>query len=238
MINRTLVSGTKLSALLLTASLLSTDVCLTGCKSIKNNTNRTQRGAAVGAGAGGVVGGVIGRRSNNTVMGAILGAAIGGTGGAIIGQRMDKQAAEIKKDLPQAKVERVGEGIKVTLGSDILFDVNSASLKPSTQKTLDDFAASLAKYADTNILVEGHADATGPDDLNLKLSRQRAEAVAIYLESKGIKSSRLDEKGYGETQPVADNATESGRAQNRRVDVAVFANKKLVKAAQNGELKE
>ena len=161
---------------------------------------------------------------------------MGGTAGAIIGQRMDKQAAEIKKDLPQAKVERVGEGIKVTLGSDILFDVNSASLKPTTQKVLDDFAASLNKYEDTNILVEGHADAMGPDDYNLKLSKQRADAVSGYLKSKGVKSGRVDEKGYGEAQPVADNTTEAGRAQNRRVDVAVFANKKLVNAAKNGEV--
>ncbi len=235
MMNHIAASGTKLTAVLLTASLLSTDVLFIGCKSIKNNTNKTQRGAGIGAGGGAVIGGVIGRRSGNTVLGAILGATVGGAAGAVIGRRMDKQAEEIKKDLPEAKVERVGEGIKVTLGSDILFDVNSATLKPATQKALDDFAASLNKYDDTNILVEGHADATGPDDYNLKLSKQRADAVAGYLESKAVKSSRVDEKGYGETQPVADNTTEAGRAQNRRVDVAVFANKKLVKAAKKGE---
>ena len=229
-------SGTTLTAVLLAAGILSTDIALTSCKSIKNNTNKTQRGAGIGAGSGAVVGGVIGRRSGNTVLGAILGATVGGTAGAIIGRRMDKQAEEIKKNLPEAKVERVGEGIKVTLGSDILFDVNSASLKPTTRKALDDFAASLNKYEDTNIRVEGHADATGPDDYNLKLSRQRADAVASYLESRSVKSSRVDEKGYGEAQPVADNTTEAGRAQNRRVDVAVFANKKLVKAAQSGQL--
>lgn len=224
--------------MLLTAGLLIADIALVGCSSVKRNTNKTQRGAAIGAGSGAVVGGVIGRRSGNTVLGAILGATVGGAAGAVIGRRMDKQAEEIKKDLPQAKVERVGEGIRVTLGSDILFDVNSASLKPATRKSLDDFAASLNKYEDTDILVEGHADATGPDAYNLKLSRKRADAVATYLESRSVKTSRLEEKGYGETQPVADNTTESGRTQNRRVDVAVFANKKLVKDAKNGTVAE
>ncbi len=229
-------SGRTLAVALLTASLLTTDVALIGCKSIKNNTNKTQRGAGIGAGTGAVVGGVIGRRSGNTVLGAIIGASVGGAAGAIIGRRMDKQAEEIKKRMPEAQVERVGEGIKVTLGSDILFDVNSATLKPATQKALDSFAASLTDYDDTNILIEGHADATGPDDYNLKLSKQRAEAVANYLEAHSVKSNRVDEKGYGEAQPVADNSTEAGRAKNRRVDIALFANKKLVKAAKNGEL--
>lgn len=238
MIKYAFTPGTRLAAVLLTASILTTDIALIGCKSVKNNTNKTQRGAGIGAGAGAVVGGVIGRKSGNTVLGAILGATVGGAAGAVIGRRMDKQAEEIKKDLPQAKVERVGEGIKVTLGSDILFDVNSATLKPATKNALDDFAASLNKYEDTNILVEGHADASGPDTYNLKLSKQRADAVASYLASRSVKTSRLDEKGYGESQPVADNTTETGRAQNRRVDVAVFANKKLVKAAENGEISE
>ncbi|MBC8155772.1 MAG: OmpA family protein [Bacteroidetes bacterium] len=236
MIKSAHTSRVRLMSVLLTASILTTDVALMGCKSVKENTNKTQRGAGIGAGAGAVVGGVIGRRSGNTALGAILGATVGGAAGAVIGRRMDKQAEEIKKDLPQAKVERVGEGIKVTLGSDILFDVNSATLKPATRKALDDFAASLNKYDDTDILIEGHADATGPDNYNLKLSKQRANAVATYLESRSVKAGRLDEKGYGENQPVADNTSETGRSQNRRVDVAVFASKKLVKAAKNGEL--
>lgn len=231
-----LMSGNSLTAVLLTASLLTTDMVLTGCQSIKNNTNKTQRGAGIGAGAGAVAGGIIGRKSGNTVVGAILGATVGGAAGAVIGRRMDKQAEEIKRDLPDASVERVGEGIKVTLGSDILFDVNSAALKPATQKALDDFATSLNKYDGTNILIEGHADATGPADYNLTLSRQRADAVASYLETRSVKSGRIDEKGYGELQPVADNATEAGRAENRRVDIAVFADKKLIKAAQKGDL--
>ncbi|CCH55465.1 OmpA/MotB domain protein [Fibrisoma limi BUZ 3] len=229
--------NTKTMAVVLAVSLLSTDA-LTSCQSIKRNTNKTQRGAAIGAGAGAVVGGVVGRRSGNTAVGAILGATVGGAAGAVIGRRMDKQAEEMKRDLPNAQVERVGEGIKITFGSDILFDVDSYQLKPDTKRQLTEFAQTLTKYEDTDILVEGHADATGSDDYNLKLSRQRADAVAGYLREQGVKASRLDEKGYGEAQPIADNSTESGRQKNRRVDIAVYANKEMQRAAKKGTLEE
>ncbi|AQG78677.1 hypothetical protein AWR27_04600 [Spirosoma montaniterrae] len=235
--NKQWITVGKRSLFVLAATgMLASNVTLTGCKSIKNNTNKTQRGAAIGAGSGAVVGGVIGRRSGNTALGAILGATVGGAAGAVIGRRMDKQAEEIKRELPNAEVERVGEGIKVTLGSDILFDVNSYQLKPATQKALADFAQTLNKYEDTDIVIEGHADATGPDDYNQKLSKQRADAVADYLKAQGVKTARLDEKGYGEAQPVADNSTEAGRQKNRRVDIAVFANKKMQRDAKDGKL--
>ncbi len=216
-------------------SLLSGNV-LTGCKSVKNKTNKTQRGAVIGSGSGAVIGGVIGRRSGNTVLGAILGAAVGGAAGAVIGRRMDKQAEEIKRQLPNAQVERVGEGIKITLGSDILFDVNSYQVKAETKRQLEEFSQTLKKYEDTDIRIEGHADATGTDALNQKLSENRAKEVGVFLESQGIKSSRLVEKGYGEAQPVADNSTEAGRSKNRRVDIAVFANKKMQADAKDGKL--
>lgn len=221
--------------LLLVGSLLSTDM-LTSCKSVKNNTNKTQRGAAIGAGSGAVIGGVVGRRSGNTALGAILGATVGGAAGAVIGRRMDKQAEEMRRELPNAQVERVGEGIKITFGSDILFDVDSYQLKPETKRQLTDFAQTLNKYEDTDIRIEGHADATGSDAYNQKLSNRRAEAVSAFLKSQGIKSSRVDELGYGEAQPVADNTTEAGRSKNRRVDVAVFANKQMQRDAKDGKL--
>ena len=229
--------GTKSLAVLMTASLLSGNV-LTSCKSIKNNTNKTQRGAAIGAGSGAVVGGVIGKRSGNTVLGAILGATVGGAAGAVIGRRMDKQAEEMKRELPNAQVERVGEGIKITFGSDILFDVDSYELKPETKRQLTEFAQTLNKYDDTDIRIEGHADATGPDDHNLRLSKNRADAVANYLRSQGVRASRIDEKGYGEAQPIADNTSESGRRKNRRVDMAVYASKQMQKDAKDGKLQD
>jgi outer membrane protein OmpA-like peptidoglycan-associated protein len=222
-------------ALLLAASLTSSDA-LMSCKSVKRNTNKTQRGAAIGAGAGGAAGAVIGRRSGNTVLGAILGATVGGAAGAVIGRKMDKQAEELKRELPNATVERVGEGIRITFNSDILFDVGKADLKEATKRQLADFAQTLEKYPDTNLVIEGHADATGPDDLNLRLSNQRADAVSSYLKSLGVKGNRLTERGYGESQPVSDNSTEAGRTKNRRVDIAVFANEKMQRDAKNGNL--
>lgn len=221
--------------MLMAGSLLSANV-LTGCKSVKNNTNKTQRGAVIGAGSGAVIGGVVGRRSGNTVLGAILGATVGGAAGAVIGRRMDKQAEELKRQLPDAQIERVGEGIKITFGSDILFDVDSYQLKTETKRQLTEFAQTLNKYDDTDIRIEGHADATGSDAHNQTLSNQRAEAVGAFLQGQGVKSSRVDEKGYGEAQPVADNSTEAGRRKNRRVDVAVFANKQMQRDAKAGKL--
>ena len=225
----------KSLVILIAGSLLSTSV-LTSCKSVKRNTNKTQRGAVIGAGSGAVIGGVVGRRSGNTALGAILGATVGGVAGAVIGRRMDKQAEEMRRELPNAQVERVGEGIKITFGSDILFDVDSYQLKVETKRQLTDFAQTLNKYEDTDIRVEGHADATGPDEYNRKLSNRRAAAVGSFLESQGVKTSRVDEQGYGEAQPVADNTTEAGRSKNRRVDVAVFANKQMQRDAKDGKL--
>ncbi len=234
--NRNKQTFGKLTATLaLAVTLLSGDV-LMSCKSIKRNTNKTQRGAGVGAAGGAVIGGVIGSRSGNTVLGAILGATVGGAAGAVIGRRMDKAAEEMQRELPNATVERVGEGIKITFGSDILFDINKYDLKLQTQRDLTEFAQTLKKYEDTDIMIEGHADATGSDDLNLKLSRQRADEVAKFLQKQGVRSGRVDEKGYGESQPIASNDNESGRQKNRRVEIAVFANNKMKRDAKNGNL--
>lgn len=227
--------GRKSLILLVAGILLSVNV-ITSCKSVKRNTNKTQRGAVIGAGSGAFIGGVVGRRSGNTVLGAILGATVGGAAGAVIGRRMDKQAEEMRKQLPNAQVERVGEGIKITFGSDILFDVDSYELKAATKRQLTEFAQTLNKYEDTDIRIEGHADATGSDAHNQKLSTRRAETVSSFLETQGVKASRVDEKGYGEAQPIADNTTEAGRSKNRRVDVAVFANKQMQRDAKAGKL--
>lgn len=230
-------AGTRSLAMLMAAGILSGNV-LTSCKSSAQSLNKTQKGGIVGASGGAVIGGMIGKSKGNTALGAILGATVGGAAGAVIGRRMDKQAEEMKRDMPNAQVERVGEGIKVSLGSDILFDVDSYALKSDTKQQLTDFAKSLNKYEDTDIVIEGHADATGSDAHNLTLSRQRADAVAKFLETQGVKTSRVDEKGYGEAQPIADNSTEAGRRKNRRVDVAVFANKKLQRDAKDGKIGE
>jgi len=198
------------------------------CSSMSN----TQKGAVGGAAAGGAIGGVIGHQSGNTAVGAIIGAAVGGAAGAYIGHYMDKQAEEMERDLEGAKVERVGEGIKITFDSGLLFDTNKAELKQASRNNLTNLAVILNKYPDTNILLEGHADSDGPEEWNLELSKLRAQSVANYLAGQKVMEPRFTTMGYGESQPVASNETEQGKAANRRVEVAIYANDKLKKTAE------
>ena len=193
--------------------------------------NRTQKGAAIGAGAGGAVGAIIGHQAGNTAVGALIGAAIGGGAGAYIGNYMDKQAAEIERDIAGARVERVGEGIKITFNSEIMFDLNKAVLKDQYQGELSELATILNKYQDTNILLEGHTDSTGSQEYNLELSEKRAKSVANFLATRNVNPARFTIMGYGESQPIASNETKEGRSQNRRVEVAIYANEKLKKVA-------
>jgi outer membrane protein OmpA-like peptidoglycan-associated protein len=195
--------------------------------------NKTQKGAAIGAGSGAVVGGLIGKAAGNTILGAILGAAIGGGAGGFIGHYMDKQAEEIRRDLQGAKVDRVGEGIKITFDSGLLFDVDNYELREASKANLTNLARILNKYPDTNILIEGHTDSTGTEEHNLVLSKNRADAVAFYLGESQVDARRSLVKGYGASQPIASNDTAEGRQQNRRVDIAIMANDKLKKAAQD-----
>jgi outer membrane protein OmpA-like peptidoglycan-associated protein len=196
---------------------------------------RTFVGGAIGAGAGGAIGGAIGKKAGNTAAGAIIGAAIGGTAGAAIGHYMDRQAAEIRRDIKDARVERVGEGIKITFNSGILFDVGSHALKPVARNNIDQLAMVLNKYKDTEILIEGHTDSTGSESMNMRLSNRRASSVSRQLKSQGVVGRRITINGYGENQPVADNGTSAGRRSNRRVEVAIFANDKLKRAARENK---
>ena len=193
--------------------------------------SRTQKGAAIGAGAGGALGALIGHKAGSTAVGVLLGAVVGGAAGAYIGNYMDKQAAEIERDIAGARVERVGEGIKITFSSGIMFDVDKAFLKDQYKGELTELATILNKYEDTNILLEGHTDSTGSEDYNLGLSQRRAQAVANYLSTQNVNAARFTINGYGESQPIASNETTEGRAQNRRVEVAIYANEKLKKVA-------
>ncbi|MHA6246844.1 OmpA family protein [Pontibacter sp. CAU 1760] len=221
--------------------MLSTS-CTTGQQAGSTTTDndrgmsKTTKGGIIGAGSGAVVGGVIGKVAGNTAAGAIIGAAVGGTTGAIIGRRMDKQAEELRRDLENANVERVGEGIKITFDSGILFPVNSAQLQPAAKTEIAQLAETLKKYPDTNILIEGHTDNTGSREINQPLSERRAQSVADYAASMGVARTRMTTKGYAADQPVADNTTETGRRQNRRVEIAIFANEDMKKAAERGDL--
>lgn len=201
------------------------------------NASRTTKGGLIGAGAGGAIGGVIGAKTGSTAAGAIIGATVGGAAGAVIGRYMDKQAAELEKEVENAKVERVGEGIKVTFNSGILFGFDSDKLTPQAEANVSDLAKTLNKYQDTELLIEGHTDNKGTDQYNMKLSERRAKAVEKKLKDLGVKGVRVTTKGYGFNQPVASNDTEEGRAQNRRVEVAIFANEQLKEKAQKGDVK-
>ena len=193
--------------------------------------NRTQKGAAIGAGAGAAAGGLIGAASGNTAAGLLIGAAVGGVAGAFIGRYMDKQAEEIERDIAGARVERIGEGIKITFDSGILFDVNQADLKYDSQTELAQLSTILNKYADTNIMLAGHTDSTGSAEYNMGLSQRRARTVADYLVAQNVDPIRLDVQGFGKDEPIASNDTAAGRALNRRVEVAIWANDKLKKVA-------
>ncbi|HEQ98754.1 MAG TPA: OmpA family protein [candidate division Zixibacteria bacterium] len=198
-----------------------------------SSMSKSEKGAIIGAAAGAVAGGVIGDAAGNTAAGAIMGAAIGGAAGAIIGNYMDKQAAEMERDLEGAKIERVGEGIKITFDSGILFEVNKSNLQPVAETNLTKLAEILNKYEDTEILIEGHTDSTGPEEYNMDLSIRRANSVGNYLAGQEVNPGRFTLMGYGEKQPIASNETLEGRQQNRRVEIAIYANDKLKKAAQS-----
>jgi outer membrane protein OmpA-like peptidoglycan-associated protein len=212
----------------LSTFLFSVIVVFSACKSM----TKTQKGAVIGTGGGAAMGAVIGRAAGNTALGTIIGAAVGGTAGVLIGKKMDKQAKEIKKEVPNAKVERVGEGIEVEFDSKVLFDFNQSVLKDASKASLNDLVTILKKYPDTNIEIQGHTDNVGSDLYNEALASRRANAVMIYLIDKGIASNRLTPKAMGEGYPKYNNDSEEGRAQNRRVEFLITANDKMKEDAQ------
>ncbi len=228
----------KLKNTYIAASLFSSALLLTSCETVQNS-NHQQRGTVVGAAAGAVIGGVLGNnvgKGGNAPAGAVLGGIIGGVAGNVIGNRMDKQAKEIKQTLPGAEVERVNEGIKVTLPEKMVnFAFDSSDLTATSKENLDKLAQILINNPDTNINIYGHTDSKGTDEYNQKLSERRANSVKNYLISKGIASSRLFPMGMGEAEPKASNETEAGRAQNRRVEFAITANEEMIKDAQQGK---
>ena len=189
-------------------------------------------GAVAGAGAGAVVGGAIGAATGSTAKGAIIGAAVGGAAGAIIGDQMDRRADELEDSIPGADIERVGEGILVTFESGILFGFDSTTIQPAGRSNLATLSSNLEKYPDSNVLIVGHTDSVGADTYNMTLSQRRAESAASYLRQQGVDAGRIRTEGRGEVEPVADNSTDAGRQDNRRVEVAIFANEQLKERAR------
>lgn len=219
----------KFISICLTVATVS--MLISGCSSF----TKTEKGAAIGAGGGGLIGALVGHAAGNTAVGTLVGAAVGGTAGALIGHKMDKQAAEIKQTVPGATVTREGEGILVKFDSGILFDIDKTDVKPAAQTSLQKLAASLRNNPQTNIMIIGHTDSTGTAAHNMDLSVRRAGAVKQFLVNQGVDNSRLGTQGKGETEPIAPNSTAAGRAQNRRVEIVIVANDQMKQQAAQGQ---
>ncbi|MCW1382407.1 OmpA family protein [Novosphingobium sp. KCTC 2891] len=216
-------------------SLLSLSACVTDPNTGQRKISRTAIGGVGGALGGYLLGGLIGGKT-----GRILGAGIGGVAGAAVGYNMDKQIKELKEQTAGSGVDVTpvdnGSAILVNLPNGVTFDTDSTVIKPTFRDTLDRVAQSLAQYPNSLIDVYGHTDSTGSDAYNQSLSERRAGAVAAYLSSRGVAASRIRSQGFGESQPVASNATEEGRSANRRVEIKIVpVTQEDVAAARQGQ---
>lgn len=192
-----------------------------------------ERGAVIGAGAGAAVGAAVGSQVGSTARGAIIGAAVGGAAGAVIGHQMDRQAAELDRELEGATVSRVGEGIVVTFDGGILFDFDRSDLRPTARANLQELARNLRQYDRTDVLIIGHTDSVGSASYNQGLSERRAQSAASYVVNQGIASHRVSTRGMGQNDPIATNETAEGRQLNRRVEVVIYADENWRREVQN-----
>ena len=212
-------------------TLLCGAMIFSGCGTM----SKTGQGTLLGSGAGAIIGAGIG-----AAIGAAIGTAVGAGTGAVIGKKMDKKAAELEA-LENAQVETVQDqnglqAIKVTFNSGILFPTNGSTLSQTSKNELSQFATKMSDMQDTDITIYGHTDNTGSDAVNERLSSEWAQSVANDLKNCGIASSRMTTEGKSYSMPVADNSTKEGRAQNRRVEIYITANKTMIEKAENGTL--
>ncbi|MBO7117987.1 MAG: OmpA family protein [Bacteroidales bacterium] len=227
----------KIISMILVGAILFS---VSGCASM----NQTGKGSLIGAGAGAAVGAglgaIFGKDGKSAAIGAAIGTAVGTAAGAVIGKKMDQKAEELAK-LEGASVETITdanglEAIKVTFESGILFPFNGVNLSDQSKATLAQFANEMRDLPETNITIWGHTDNIGTAAVNQRISGQRADAVKTFLNQNGIANTRLDAVGKSFDMPVADNATEEGRAQNRRVEIYVSANENMIRQAEAGQL--
>lgn len=215
-----------LSMLLVTLLLIST----MGCAS------RQQSGALIGAGGGAAAGAGIGALlggKKGALIGGAVGAAAGGITGAAIGDYMDRQEAALRQKVKNANIVRRGDELVVQFESGLLFDTGRADLKYTAQTELEKFSTVIKDFPETELIVEGHTDSTGSDDLNKMLSANRAGSVSQFLVAKGVEQQRLTPIGYGEERLLINpDTTEEARQQNRRVEVKIKPNEKMMKAAE------
>ena len=213
------------------------------CLAIFSCQTKQGTGALIGTGGGAVLGAIIGKIAGNTAVGAAIGGAVGAGAGAIIGRHMDKVAAETAAKVKNAKVEEVTDAnglkaVKVTFDSGLLFATNKADLNQNSKNELAKFATVLTGNKDCHVDIYGHTDSTGNDGINIPLSNNRARSVVNYLQSCGVPASQFQNvQGKGSAEPIDSNDTASGRQQNRRVEVYLYASQAMVNAANNGTLK-
>jgi len=210
---------------------------LSSCEATKNASN-TQKGGAIGAAGGAILGAIIGnntgKKGSGGELGAVIGGVLGGTAGVLIGKKMDKQAQQIEEEIPGAIVERIDDGIVVTFdeNSGVYFDTNKYNINDDSEVLLNKLSKILVEYPDTNVLVVGHTDSTGADEYNMTLSKNRANSVTNFFTNKGLSVQRFTTSWFGEEKPLADNTTTEGRAKNRRVNLAILPNEKMIEDAK------
>jgi outer membrane protein OmpA-like peptidoglycan-associated protein len=188
-----------------------------GCQSVP--ASRTTQGAVLGSMAGAATGVAVAKEGHN-VAGGLVGAAAGAVAGGLIGRYLDNQAQQIDA-IPDANVERQSDRLVVTFPGDTLFDSGSSSITPGAAQRLDQLAQTLEQYPASDILIRGYTDSIGSEASNLRLSEDRANNVRNYLINRGVAPARITAMGFGEQFPLASNSTESGRQQNRRVEVEI-----------------
>lgn len=211
-----------------------------------SNMSNTAKGGIIGGGGGAILGGLIGAAAGNTGVGAVIGTAVGAGAGVLIGNHMDKVKKQAQA-VENAKVEEITDNngfkaVKCTFDSGILFATGAAELSSAAKSSLNDFAQNVLNVnTDVDVDIQGYTDNQGwknstaaqSAEKNLDLSRKRAQAVETYLKSCGVSGQQIKKtSGFGEQNPVADNATETGRQQNRRVEIYMYASEKMIKAAQ------
>lgn len=202
-----------------TSLVMMTTGCVTDPATGERTISKAAVGAAIGAGVGAGAGAIIGGKRNRTEV--LVGTGVGALAGAAVGVYMDKQEKELREKTAGTGIDvvRQGDEILLNMPSQVTFDVDSAIVSPQFQPTLNEVARVLSQYEKTFVDVIGHTDSTGSDAYNMTLSQRRADSVATYLSSNGVLRARIATQGLGETQPVADNASEIGRAKNRRVEI-------------------
>lgn len=211
------------------ATALAGSLMVAGCASYTgqtndpNDPNRTRTGALVGAGIGAVAGLLSGSDATKRRQHAMIGAGVGALAGGAVGAYQDRQEAELRRQMAGTGVDVVRQGDNITLNmpGNVTFGFDQDAIQTQFYPVLDNVAQTLAQYDQTIIEIAGHTDSVGSDSYNQQLSERRANAVAAYLGSKGVTQQRMITIGAGKTRPIADNSTEAGRAQNRRVEITL-----------------